>query len=84
MKPQESFSFSILEKLVSFNTVNDPSKKVFPDKEIITFVEDLLKGWTNDFVIKKFETEHYTSIYFAPTLNAPVELLFMGHLDVVP
>ncbi|MHA1971963.1 MAG: M20/M25/M40 family metallo-hydrolase [Candidatus Hodarchaeales archaeon] len=74
----------ILERLVSFKTINDPSKNIYPKNEIIVFIENFLREWSKNFVIKRFEEGQYTSIYFAPALNKPVELLFMGHLDVVP
>jgi len=74
----------ILRKLISFDTTNDPTNNKIPKGNIIEYLELLLKEWNPDLESKIFDMNNYKSIYFAPSLKIPVDILFMGHLDVVP
>ena len=74
----------ILRKLISYGTINDPTNDKIPDAKIIDYLEKLLKEWDPKVESKIFEINNYKSIYFAPTLKEPVNILFIGHLDVVP
>lgn len=74
----------ILKKLISYDTINDPTNNRFPNGKILDYLDKLLKEWNPGYRAKIFDINNYKSIYFAPTLKNPVDILFMGHLDVVP
>ncbi|MFW9854194.1 MAG: M20/M25/M40 family metallo-hydrolase [Candidatus Thorarchaeota archaeon] len=74
----------ILGKLISINTVNDPQKMLIPDVEILDYVKDLIAVWNPDIKAKIFRDQSYASIYLTPNLDNGADILFMGHLDVVP
>jgi len=75
---------ALLRELVSYKTINNPIKDVYPDIGIIEFVETLIKSWAPRIQAKIFEQEGYSSLYITRDLDIKCKILFMGHLDVVP
>ncbi|MEE9409850.1 MAG: M20/M25/M40 family metallo-hydrolase [Candidatus Heimdallarchaeota archaeon] len=72
----------ILNKLVSFPTVNNPVEKIFPDKDILDYIEEeILKP--NNFESIQFEENNYWSLVSYLKRKNP-KILFIGHCDVVP
>ncbi|MHA1302575.1 MAG: M20/M25/M40 family metallo-hydrolase [Candidatus Heimdallarchaeaceae archaeon] len=71
----------ILEKLVSFQTVNNPVENQIPDREILDYIQEYLQplGYTSVL----YEKEGYWSI-FSYIKRADPKVLFLGHCDVVP
>ena len=72
----------ILHKLVSFDTSNNPTEKVLPDKDILDYINDeLLKPHGYESIL--FEENKYWSLVSYLKRDAPT-ILFIGHCDVVP
>lgn len=74
----------LLSELVSFKTINNPSQNIFPDSRILEFINDLVLEWDSDFKRKIFRENEYSSLFIAKDLERKCDILFMGHLDVVP
>jgi succinyl-diaminopimelate desuccinylase len=75
---------NILNKLINFNTINNPADGIFPDSKILNYVEALISKWNPNFQSQEFKEGGYSSIYFAQNPEKSCDLLFLGHLDVVP
>ena len=72
----------ILEKLISYPTVNNPIENKIPSKEILQFIgKDLLEpfGYRNLL----YEKNGYSSLISYLDRGSP-KILFLGHCDVVP
>ncbi len=82
--PFKKLGIELLSNLVSFKTINNPSEMLFPDSEIISFIQKTVQQWNPEYQSKIFHTDQYHSIYIASDLETPKEILFLGHLDVVP
>ncbi|MHA1947424.1 MAG: M20/M25/M40 family metallo-hydrolase [Candidatus Hodarchaeales archaeon] len=74
----------LLRDLIQYNTTNNPSEGIYPDKDIIQFIREFVREWIPSFRGKIFEKDKYSSIYLTNDLTKPCDILFMGHLDVVP
>ncbi len=74
----------ILGELVGYETVNDPQKKIIPDPQILEYVRNLVNAWNPNIKAKIFHNQDYSSLYLAPNLEIGADILFIGHLDVVP
>lgn len=72
---------TILEKLVSFNTINNPVQNVKPNKDILLFIRDLLSEYGYQSVM--YEKEGYWSLISYIKRGSPI-ILYLGHCDVVP
>ncbi|UJG40284.1 MAG: M20/M25/M40 family metallo-hydrolase [Candidatus Heimdallarchaeum aukensis] len=72
---------TILEKLVSFNTINNPVKKIKPSKDILIFIRNYLSeyGYENVMYVK----EGYWTLISYIKRDSP-KMLYLGHCDVVP
>ncbi|UCE13234.1 MAG: M20/M25/M40 family metallo-hydrolase [Candidatus Heimdallarchaeota archaeon] len=74
---------TLLRELIQFKTINDPAKDIRPDPSILDYIQKIVQDWNANIRAQKFEDQGYYSIYLAPTKKI-VDILFMGHLDVVP
>ena len=74
----------LLRDLIQYNTTNNPSEGIFPDTGIIEFIREYVQEWIPSFRGKIFTKDRYSSIYLTNDLTKPCDILFMGHLDVVP
>ena len=74
----------LLRDLIQYNTTNNPSEGIYPDKDIIPFIREFVREWIPSFRGKIFTKDKYYSIYLTNDLTKPCDILFMGHLDVVP
>jgi len=74
----------LLEDLLAYDTINNPGEGKYPDQNIIPFIKEILREWIPDFQSRVFTKGKYSSLYLANNLKKPCNLLFMGHLDVVP
>lgn len=74
----------VLKDLISFKTVNNPTAGIYPDSEIIYYLKNLILSWNSDFQVKIFDENKYSSIYFGQNIDKKIQILFLGHLDVVP
>ncbi|MHA1993151.1 MAG: M20/M25/M40 family metallo-hydrolase [Candidatus Hodarchaeales archaeon] len=81
---QKETGLKLLRYLIDYKTVNNPGKGQFPDSNVISFVQETLLHWNSEIKSKIFETENYSSIYMASDLTTPKDIVFLGHLDVVP
>jgi succinyl-diaminopimelate desuccinylase len=77
-------SKDLLRKFVSYKTINNPDNDVYPDKGIIKYIETLVKSWDPKIQAKIFENGGYQSIFLTSNPYSKCEILFMGHMDVVP
>ncbi|MFX0171067.1 MAG: M20/M25/M40 family metallo-hydrolase [Candidatus Hodarchaeota archaeon] len=77
-------SKDLLSKLVCYKTINNPINNVHPDIGIIKFIETLVKSWDPKVQAKIIEKGGYQSIFLTKNPHLKCEILFMGHLDVVP
>ncbi|MFX0087510.1 MAG: M20/M25/M40 family metallo-hydrolase [Candidatus Hodarchaeota archaeon] len=75
---------SILNRLINFNTVNNPADGIFPDSKILHYIEALISKWNPDFQSQEFTEGEYSSTYFALNPEKRCDVIFLGHLDVVP
>jgi succinyl-diaminopimelate desuccinylase len=73
-----------LQNLISYKTINNPSEGIYPGSEILNYVESLIRSWYSDFQVKVFYEKNYSSIYFSKNIDRRTDVLFLGHLDVVP
>ncbi len=83
MKQKEA-AITLLTDLIKFESINNPSEKVYPEPDVVKYVQDTLLSWNPEYKSKIFNKDHYTSIYISSDLNSPKDVLFLGHLDVVP
>ncbi len=72
----------ILEVLVEFDTVNDPSIGKYPDPSVIDFVEGVLNGL--GVKTKVLVSRGYRSIVGTVGDGSEPRVLLLAHLDVVP
>ena len=72
----------ILEVLVEFDTVNDPSIGKYPDPSVIDFVEGVLNGL--GVRTKVLVSGGYRSIVGTVGDGSEPRVLLLAHLDVVP
>ncbi len=75
---------ALLRDLIHFRTINDPANNIRPEPAILDYVRTLVQKWENKLQAHVFEDHGYSSIHLAVDLNNKVDILFMGHLDVVP
>ena len=73
----------LLEKLINFKTVNDPVNDIRPDPTILEYIQKRVQEWNPDIESQILEDTGYYSLYLAVNPRQ-VDILFMGHLDVVP
>jgi len=74
---------TLLHKLIQYKTINDPTNDIHPEPDILEYIQELAQTWNPSFKAQILESQGYSSIYLA--LNPEdVDILFMGHLDVVP
>ena len=81
---QREIGIELLKNLLAYDTVNNPANGRFPDLSIIQFVQDTLLRWNPEYKYQIFETDDYSSIYIASDLIKSKDIVFLGHLDVVP
>ena len=74
---------TLLRELIHFETINDPAKDIRPDSSILTYIQKKVQEWNSNFKAKIFEDQGYSSLYLTVDPEK-VDVLFMGHLDVVP
>lgn len=74
----------ILSELLAYETVNDPQQKIIPDSQVLKYVQNLITAWNPHIKAKFFRDQDYSSLHLAPNLDIGSDVLFMGHLDVVP
>jgi succinyl-diaminopimelate desuccinylase len=74
----------LLRDLVRFDTINNPGEGKYPDQKIITYLQEILQEWIPNLQSRVFTKGKYSSLYLANDLNSSCNILFMGHLDVVP
>ncbi|MFX0122402.1 MAG: M20/M25/M40 family metallo-hydrolase [Candidatus Hodarchaeota archaeon] len=74
---------TLLQKLIQFNTINDPAKEIYPKPDILEYIQELTQTWNPNLKAQIIESQGYSSIFLANDLKK-VDILFMGHLDVVP
>jgi succinyl-diaminopimelate desuccinylase len=79
-----NFALNLLDNLIRYNTINNPSKNQYPDIGILSYVQEVVQNWNSDYQVKYFPNENYSSIYIAEDTERSCDILFMGHLDVVP
>ncbi len=72
----------ILEKLVAFNTVNNPIEGIIPQKEILIFLQTTIFDPLN-FTTEFIERKNYYSLIAYIKRDSP-NILFLGHCDTVP
>lgn len=75
---------SILKDLVKFKTINNPKENIYPDLRIIDYIEVLLQNWNPNFQSVTFDQDKYLSSFYALDPKKRCDVIFMGHLDVVP
>ena len=70
----------LLEKLVSYPTVNDPLRGMKPSKNIVDFIVD----WMNKYnvPIEVYESNGYYSVFGA--IGDKPKVMLLAHFDVVP
>ncbi|MFX0205439.1 MAG: M20/M25/M40 family metallo-hydrolase [Candidatus Hodarchaeota archaeon] len=74
---------NLLQKLIQYKTINDPVNKIYPEPDILEYIQDVVQTWNPNLRAQIFENQGYSSIYL--TFNdESVDILFLGHLDVVP
>ncbi len=73
----------LLQKLIQFKTINDPAKDIRPEPDILEYIQEVAQTWNPDLKAQILESQGYASIYLAFDPKN-VDILFMGHLDVVP
>ncbi|UCG02505.1 MAG: M20/M25/M40 family metallo-hydrolase [Candidatus Heimdallarchaeota archaeon] len=73
----------LLQELIQFNTINDPANDIFPEPDIIEYIQEVIQAWNPNLKTEILESQGYSSIYLAYDPKK-VDILFMGHLDVVP
>ena len=71
----------LLSQLVSFETVNNPAKKIRPSKNCPSFIKDKLEDW--GIQAELLEKNNYYSV-FGEIGDGKPTLLLMAHFDVVP
>ena len=74
----------VLRDLISFKTINNPAVGIYPDSEILDYLKNLILSWNSDLQILVFKEQKYSSIYFVKNIDRRPQVLFLGHLDVVP
>jgi len=74
----------LLKNLLAYDTINNPGEGKYPDQKIIPYIQEILSESIPDFQSKVFTKGKYSSLYLTNDLKKPCDLLFMGHLDVVP
>ncbi len=84
MSSERESAIDILEKLVSFNTINNPEESQYPDTSILSYVKKIVLEWNSNYQVKFFTEGSYSSVYIAFEPEKSCDILFMGHLDVVP
>ncbi|MHA1975581.1 MAG: M20/M25/M40 family metallo-hydrolase [Candidatus Hodarchaeales archaeon] len=77
-------AITLLSNLIGYKTINNPSDNQYPDLRIISFVRDTLLQWNPEYKFKLFDEKKYSSIYISSDLDTPKDIVFLGHLDVVP
>ncbi len=75
---------ALLRDLIHFRTINDPANGIRPEPAILDYIRILVQEWEVKLQAQIFEDHSYSSLYFAIDPNNKVDILFMGHLDVVP
>ena len=75
---------AILRDLVHFKTINDPANNIQPESDILDYIRKLVQGWETKLQTQILEDHGYSSLHLAFDVNRSVDILFMGHLDVVP
>ncbi|MCD6183053.1 MAG: M20/M25/M40 family metallo-hydrolase [Thermovirga sp.] len=71
----------LLSQLVSFETVNNPAKKIRPSKNCPSFIKDRLEDW--GIQVELLEKNGYYAV-FGEIGDGKPTLLLMAHFDVVP
>jgi succinyl-diaminopimelate desuccinylase len=74
----------LLRDLVKYDSINNPGEDIYPDESLIPFIQEILSKWVPSFESKIFTNGKYSSIYSTHNLEKSCDILFMGHLDVVP
>lgn len=74
----------VLSDLISFKTINNPTVGIYPDSEILNYLKNLILSWNSDFQVEIFNENKYSSIYLVKNKDMRSQVLFLGHLDVVP
>ncbi|MFX1282678.1 MAG: M20/M25/M40 family metallo-hydrolase [Promethearchaeota archaeon] len=74
---------TLLQELIQYKTINDPTKKILPQPTVLDYIQKEVKTWNPDFNAHILESQGYSSLYLAIDPKN-VDILFMGHLDVVP
>ncbi|MHA2244458.1 MAG: M20/M25/M40 family metallo-hydrolase [Candidatus Hodarchaeales archaeon] len=74
---------ALLRELIHFKTLNDPTKDIRPDPSILDHVQKNVEKWNPNIEAQILEDQGYSSLYLAVDPKK-VNVLFMGHLDVVP
>ncbi|MHA1667641.1 MAG: M20/M25/M40 family metallo-hydrolase [Candidatus Heimdallarchaeaceae archaeon] len=72
---------TILDKLVSFETVNNPEEGIKPSRDILDYIGDRLfnLNYTNEYYSKD---DYWTLVSYIKREGPTI--LFLGHCDVVP
>ena len=74
---------TLLQKLIQYKTINDPVNEIYPEPDILEYIQDVAQNWDPDINAQILESQGYSSLYL--TYNQEyVDILMMGHLDVVP
>jgi succinyl-diaminopimelate desuccinylase len=74
---------TLLQNLIQYKTINDPTNEIYPEPDILEYIQNVAQTWNPDLKAQILESQGYSSIYL--TFNKQeVDILFMGHLDVVP
>ena len=74
---------ALLRELIHFKTLNDPVKDIRPDPSILDHIQKKVLEWNPNIEAQILEDQGYSSLYLAVD-RKKVDVLFMGHLDVVP
>ena len=74
----------LLEELIAYDTTNNPREGKYPDQKIIPYLQEVLREWIPNFKSRVITEGKYSSLYLTNDLKKPCDILFMGHLDVVP
>ena len=73
-----------LDTLIQSNTINNPQQNIIPNPSILHLIVQEVKKWNSDFEALFFEDQGYSSVLLALNPKEKIQVLFMGHLDVVP
>jgi succinyl-diaminopimelate desuccinylase len=74
---------NLLQKLVQYKSVNDPANGIYPEPDILEYIQNVAQNWNSDIEVQILESQGYSSLYLAFNKN-DVDIVIMGHLDVVP